>query len=61
MVLNRVETECAKVGQGLNAKKTGYIAYNIPAEHPPIRTVEGIVLKEVNDFKYLGSGQPTAM
>ena len=54
-LLNRVETECAKVGQGLNAKKVEYIEYNIPAEHPPIRTVEGIVLTGVNDFKSLRS------
>ena len=54
-LLSRVETECAKVGLRLNAKKTEYIAYNLPAEHPPIRTTEGIVLAEVKDFKYLGS------
>ena len=36
-------------------KKTEYIAYNLPAEHPPLRTVDGTVLREVNDFKYLGS------
>ena len=54
-LLTRVETECAKVGLRLNAKKTEYIAYNLPAEHPPLRTVDGTVLREVNDFKYLGS------
>ena len=50
-----MKTECAKVGLRLNAKKTEYIAYNLPAEHPPLRTVDGTVLREVNDFKYLGS------
>ena len=54
-LLTRVETECAKAGLRLNAKKTEYIAYNLPAEHPPLRTVDGTVLREVNDFKYLGS------
>ncbi|KAJ4943497.1 hypothetical protein JOQ06_005997 [Pogonophryne albipinna] len=54
-LLNRVESECAKVGLRLNAKKTEVITYNILPEHPPLITTEGTVLKEVKDFKYLGS------
>ena len=38
----------------LNAKKTKVIAYNISPEHQPLTTT-GTVLKEVKDFKYLGS------
>ena len=49
-----MESECIKVGLGLNAKKTEVMTYNIP-EHDPLRTVTGDVLKEVADFKYLGS------
>ncbi|KAJ4929966.1 hypothetical protein JOQ06_018982 [Pogonophryne albipinna] len=54
-LLNRVESECAKVGLRLNAKKTEVITYNILPAHPPLTTTEGTVLKEVKDFKYLGS------
>ena len=54
-LLTRVEAECAKVGLRLNAKKTEFIAYNLPPEHPPLRTTEGAALRKVNDFKYLGS------
>ncbi|KAJ4946992.1 hypothetical protein JOQ06_009034 [Pogonophryne albipinna] len=54
-LLNRVESECAKVGLRLNAKKTEVITYYILPKHPPLTTTEGTVLKEVKDFKYLGS------
>ena len=50
-----METECAKVGLRLNVKKTEVITYNILPDHPPLITTEGIALKVVNDFKYLGS------
>jgi hypothetical protein len=53
-LLLRVETECNKVGLGLNAKKTEVMTYNIP-EHNSLRTIAGEMLKEVDDFKYLGS------
>ena len=52
-LLSRVESECAKVGLRLNAKKTEVITYNIQAEHPPLTTTEGTALKEVKD--YLGA------
>ena len=54
-LLTRVELECAKVGLMLNAKKTEVMTYNIPQDHPRLITTEGTVLKEVNDFKYLGA------
>ena len=54
-LLSRVESECAKVGLRLNAKKTEVITYNVQPEHPPLTTAEGTALKEVSDFKYLGS------
>ena len=54
-LLTRVETECAKVGLRLNAKKTEVITYNILPDHPPLMTTGGNALKEANDFKYLGS------
>jgi len=53
-LLLRVEAECSKVGLMLNAKKTEVITYNTP-EHTPLKTLEGRELKEVPDFKYLGS------
>ena len=53
--MTRVETECAKVGLRLNAKKTEVITYNILPDHSPLITTGGIALKVVNDFKYLGS------
>ena len=37
-LLTRVETECAKVGLRLNAKKTKVITYNILPDHPPLIT-----------------------
>ena len=54
-LLNRVELECVEVGLRLNAKKTEVMTYNIPQGHLPLTTIEGTVLKEVNDFKYLGA------
>ena len=54
-LLNRVEVECAMVGLRLNAKKTEVITYNSHIDHQPITTSDGNALREVNDFKYLGS------
>ena len=55
LLLSRVELECAKVGLRLNAKKTEVLTYNIPPEPQHLTTSEGTDLKEVKDFKYLGS------
>ena len=49
------ELEFAKVGLRLNATKTEVITYNVPPEHQPLTTAGGTVMKEVEDFKYLGS------
>ena len=53
-LLTQVETECKKVGLQLNARKTEVMTYNLN-EHDPVKTVSGTELKEVGDFKYLGS------
>ena len=53
-LLLRVETECNKVGLGLNGPKTKYMAYNTDVQ-TPLRTREGIILEQKDDFKYLGS------
>ena len=53
-LLSRVENECGKVGLGLNARKTEVMTYNIPG-HNPLKTSGGCILKEVDNFKYLGS------
>ena len=53
-LLLRVETECNKVGLGLNGPKTKYLAYNIE-DITPLHTRDGTVLEQKADFKYLGS------
>ena len=53
-LLSRVETECNKVGLGLNGPKTKSLAYNIE-NPPPLRTRDGTELEYKRDFKYLGS------
>ena len=53
-LLNRVEKEFQKVGLGINAKKINFMAYNIE-EELQLKLLDGTKLKEVNDFKYLGS------
>ena len=51
-LLLRIETECGKVGLGLNSRKTEFMTYNVP-EHDSLRTITGNALKEAEDFKYL--------
>lgn len=53
-LLFRVERSCKKVGLGLNAKKTKFLAYNIE-DTVIIRTDNGEELGKQDDFKYLGS------
>ena len=53
-LLLRVESECKKVGLGINAKKTKGLAFNIE-EPAPLHTTEGTEIEWVKDFKYLGS------
>ena len=52
-LLTSVETECKKVGLGINGPKTKALAYNI--ENPqPLSTCDGTTLEYKDDFKYLG-------
>ena len=53
-LLHRVEYQCSKVGLGLNAPKTNYLAYNTP-EPITLKTRSGVELERKLDFKYLGS------
>ena len=54
-LLNLLETEASKVGLYCNATKTVYQQFNLSADHPPIISLNGTKLKEVNNFQYLGS------
>ena len=54
----RVETECNRVGLGLNGPKTKYLTYNID-DHPhspdTLVTRNGTTIEEKEDWvKYLG-------
>jgi len=53
-LLLKVETECRKVGLGLNGPKTKSLVYNVDSP-PPLQTRDGTVLEYAKDFKYLGS------
>ena len=55
-LLTNVETECKKVGLGLNGPKTKFLAYNLEVEEP-LHTINGTELEQKEDFKYLGHGQ----
>ena len=54
-LLTSLEVASAKVGLMLNAKKTEYLVLNGDTEDPAILARNGSVLKQVDDFKYLGS------
>ena len=54
-VLNLLEAEASKVGLYCNATKTEYQQFNISLDHAPIVSSNGTQLKEVTNFKYLGS------
>ncbi|KAJ4949221.1 hypothetical protein JOQ06_020739 [Pogonophryne albipinna] len=58
-LLNRVESECAKVGLRLNAKKTEVITYNILPEHPPLTTTEDLKKSRTSSTWAHGSTQPS--
>ena len=55
----RDETECSKVGLGLNVKKTKSMFFNVDVE--PLTTIAGHKVEQAlteskgEDFKYLGS------
>lgn len=54
VLLANVETAAAKIGLHINEKKTEYMAYNQTDEFD-IKSISGKSLKQVEDFKYLGS------
>lgn len=54
-LLSSLEDASAKVGLFLNAKKTEYMCINGDEDPAPILSRDGTQLKEVTDFKYLGS------
>ena len=54
-ILSSVQRECQKVGIALNAKKTKYIIYNIDTKWAALKTIDGIEVEKVENFKYLGS------
>ena len=53
-LLRNVENAALCVGLHMNAKKTQVMAFNQPG-CVEIQTVQGSLLEEVKDFKYLGS------
>lgn len=53
-LLTLVETECNKVGLHLNSRKTEVMTYNIK-DSLHLKVASGAELKNVEDFKYLGS------
>ena len=52
-LLSKVRSEAAKIGLHINAKKTEFMAYKQP-DDITIQTTSGELLKEVQNFKYLG-------
>ena len=53
-LLLKVESECKKVGLGLNGPKTKSLAYNVD-DLTALKTLDGTELEWKDDFKYLGS------
>ena len=53
-LLSNVESECRKVGLGLNGPKTKFLAYNTVVKQP-LHTHDGTALEQKDDMKYLGS------
>ena len=53
-MLDRVETAAAAIGLMANPKKTKVMTLNYPSEID-IKTSDGSILEEVDDFTYLGS------
>ena len=49
------EEAAAKIGLKLNTKKTECMLLNEDFNHPCITSMDGAHIKEVEDFKYLGS------
>ena len=54
-LLQSLERAAQQVGLSLNNTKTEYMLINEDANHQHIKSLDGTQLKEVTDFKYLGS------
>ena len=54
IMLHKIEEAAAEIGLGVNADKTEYISLN-QANNSCIKSLKGKFIKQVNDFKYLGS------
>ena len=54
-LLNALESAANSVGLYLNESKTEYLTLNANLDANNIKTINGIDLKEVDDYKYLGS------
>ena len=54
-LLHDLETAASSVGLHVNASKTEYMLVNINDPLPNISSLNGASLKQVQDFKYLGS------
>ena len=54
IMLHKIEEAAAEIGLGVNADKTEYISLN-QKNNSCINSLKGKIIKQVNDFKYLGS------
>ena len=54
IMLHKIEEAAAEIGLGVNADKTEYISLN-QKNNSCIKSLKGKIIKQVNDFKYLGS------
>ena len=52
-LLIEVESQCLRIGLGMNTKKTKVMAENV--DNPEVRSLDGTLLDVVNDFNYLGA------
>ena len=53
-MLHKIEEAAAEIGLGVNVDKTEYISLN-QKNNSCIKSLKGKIIKQVNDFKYLGS------
>ena len=54
IMLHKIEEAAAEIGLGVNADKTEYISLN-QKNNSCIKSLKAKIIKQVNDFKYLGS------
>ena len=53
IMLHKIEEAAAEIGLGVNADKTEYISLK-QRNNSCIKSLKGNIIKQVNDFKYLG-------